>query len=173
MKKLFLLLTAMSLSMGMWALNHVPYVDADGTTRYADNVTEITHSSDTLSAGWHVVLGKDVQTGPLVCQGNVYLILADGAKLSAISTDPAGIQVPKGSTLTIYGQTNQNGQLVAQGGNLSSGIGGDMVENGQYIRIYGGDITAMSGYSLIPGIPGIGGGYFNLYNGYVGQNPHV
>ena len=61
-----------------------------------------------------------------VCQGDVNLILADGAKLTATGdATQAGICVSgKGNSLTIYGQTYQSGKLEAEV-NAGAGIGGN------------------------------------------------
>ena len=89
----------------------VPYIDADGNEQGGTKTTEITNDTTALNAGWYVVFGNDVQTGCLTCNGEVHLILADGAKLPATGGDSqAGIQVSgNGNSLTIYGQTAQSG----------------------------------------------------------------
>lgn len=149
MRKLFLLLTATILCTGMWALDHVSYIDAEGNAQMANNVTEITNTSSTLDAGWYVVTGEDVQTAGLVCNGEVHLILADGAKLTTIGgKDKAGIQVSgmtTGNSLTIYGQSEQRGQLFVQGGDNGAGIGGGDEEMGANIYIYGGHVDVWAG----------------------------
>ena len=132
-----------------------PYIDANGQEQSV-KTTEITNSSSTLSAGWYVVTGSDVQTGTLTCNGAVNLILADGAKLTATGGyDQAGITVSgDGNSLTIYGQTAQSGQLFANGGYNGAGIGGRKDSSGSNITINGGIITATGGDCGA----GIGGG---------------
>ena len=99
----------------------------------------------------------------VICNGNVNLILADGAKLTttgitnhAQNIHTAGIRVSgENNTLTIYGQTEQTGQLIAIGGFNSAGIGGNTEEDGSNITINGGTVTANSESEAA----GIGGGY--------------
>ena len=106
---------------------------------------------------WYVVTGTDVQlTSGAICYGNVNLILADGAKLTATGEyGLAGIQVSgEGNSLTIYGQKNQSGQLIAQGGSQAAGIGGGASGSGSNITINGVTVTANGR----DGAAGIGGG---------------
>ncbi len=168
MRKLFLSLIALTLGIGAWAQTQsVNYIDTNGQLQRV-TATVITNSASILDAGWYVVLGNDVQTGTLTCQGGVHLILADGAKLTATgnntSSNAAGIQVSGGSNyLIIYGQTNQTGQLIATGGGDiglatgvgSAGIGGGWHGSGSNITINGGIVTANGG----PYAAGIGGGH--------------
>ena len=105
---------------------------------------------------WYAVTHADVQLFSPVCQGDVRLILADGAKLTATGADnEAGIQVSgDGNSLTIYGQNAQSGQLIATGGYYAAGIGGGNTQDGSNITINGSIVKATSGYSAA----GIGGG---------------
>ena len=149
MKKIFTLITALTLSVGLWAINNVPYIDANGQEQHRDGVTGVINSTDTLKDGWYVVMptGNEKQTGTLVCQGEVHLIVYDGAKLTATGADnKPGIEVSgEGNSLTIYGYTNQSGQLIAIGGANAAGIGGGNAAAGSNITIYGGKITANGG----------------------------
>ena len=163
MKNLLLILaTILMASPRLWAQTQsVSYIDANGHNQTAD-ATEITNETSTLEAGWHVVLGNDVQTGTLTCNGEVHLILADDAKLTATGTEYyPGIQVSGiGNSLTIYAQNDQSGQLIATGGQFAAGIGGNNINDVQRdcspITINGGTITANAGlYGA-----GIGGGYY-------------
>ena len=159
MRKLFLSIIALTLGIGAWAqeTQSVNYIDADGQQKTA-TATVVTNETTTLS-GWNVVLGNDVQTGTLTCcDGDVHLILADGAKLTATGGDrEAGINVSgEGNSLTIYGQASQSGQLRAIGGDRGAGIGGGFQGSGSNITIYGGLVNATGGEY---GGAGIGGGY--------------
>ncbi len=123
------------------------------------DATELTGSDarETLSRGWYVVTGSAVMYNKgLICTGDVHLILADGAKLTVTGdVNNAGIQVSgAGYSLTIYGQDNQLGQLVATGNIYAAGIGGGAGESGSNITINGGIVTANGGYFAA----GIGGG---------------
>ena len=171
MRKLILSIIALTLSVGMWAqetITNVKYIDANGIEQTCPSATVVTNETTTLS-GWNVVLGSDVQTGTLVCNGDVHLILADGAKLTARGSDDnstPGIQVSGiDNFLTIYGQTAQNGQLEAKGGESfgsfgtgdgAAGIGGGKGGSSSNITINGGTVTANGGsYGA-----GIGGGIY-------------
>lgn len=160
MRKLFLSIIALTLGIGAWAqeTQSVKYIDADGQQQTV-TATEITSTSSTLAVGWYVVLGSDVQTGTLTCNGAVHLILADGAKLTATGNDQSatpGITVSgNGNSLAIYGQTAQSGCLIAKGGQSAAGIGGGNKTNGSNITINGGMVIANGGEQ---GGDGIGGG---------------
>ena len=149
MRKLFSIFAALTLCAGLWAINQVPYIDANGQLQYVDSVTGVINSTDTLKNGWYVVMptGSAKQTGTLVCQGEVHLIVYDNAKLTATGADnKPGIEVSgEGNSLTIYGYTNQSGQLIAIGGANAAGIGGGNAAAGSNITIYGGIVTANGG----------------------------
>ncbi len=124
------------------------YVSSDTTT----------WSEDTCE--WYVVSsygGVITITSKITVQGDVNLILGDGHTLEA----KGGIYVPKGSSLTIYGQDGGTGKLIAGGASKNAGIGGsglndstNVVEESGAITINGGVITAVGGvYGA-----GIGGG---------------
>ena len=156
MKKSFFLFIALTLGIGAWAqeTQSVNYIDADGQQKTV-TATVVTNETGTLSAGWYVVTGE-VSRGSITCNGDVHLILADGAKLTATGgEDQAGITVSNGNTLAIYGQTAQSGQLIANGGNNSAGIGGGNHGSGTNITINGGTVTARGGNDGA----GIGGGF--------------
>ncbi len=133
------------------------------------DATEVKSSYEqvTWDAGWYVVTGRNIILSKgAVCNGVVHLILADGAKLTATGREEtgaegviltAGIQVSgEGNAITIYGQDEQSGQLIATGGMHSAGIGGSYISNGSNIIINGGTITATGGKNAA----GIGGGIF-------------
>ena len=174
MKKLLLLFAAILMaSTGMWAETQTvsyryPVYNTDGDPasgikEWKTSETEaivLTASSDqvTLYEPWYVITGTNVQCyAGIVILGNVNLILADGAKLTALGTvKNAGIQVSGVvNSLTIYGQDNQSGRLEVTGGNKAAGIGGGSEGSGSNITINGGTITANGGDSAA----GIGGGF--------------
>lgn len=147
------------------------YVDEHGITKTV-SATVINGSSTTLASGWYVV-NSTVSTGTITINGDVRLILADGATLTATdSNDKAGIGVIGSNCLTIYGQTGGTGTLIATGSVDGAGIGGSSGtgSGGGTINIYGGIITASSkGYGA-----GIGGGRaggegstVNIYGGII------
>ncbi|MCQ2339125.1 MAG: hypothetical protein MJ001_09460, partial [Paludibacteraceae bacterium] len=173
MRKFLLLFVALALSIGLWAATQtVSYRypvyktagdPASGIASWATasaNATVVENTTTTLTSGWYVVTGTNVQTGTLTCNGAVNLILADGAKLTATSgTDGnAGITVSGNvNSLTIYAQSidpAQMGTLFATGGKSGAGIGGGYYGSGSDITINGGSVTANAGV----GAAGIGGG---------------
>ncbi|MCR4890983.1 MAG: hypothetical protein K5989_02175, partial [Lachnospiraceae bacterium] len=91
-------------------------------------------------------------TDRIVVTGDVCLVLCDGKSVTA----EKGIQLTSGSSLTIYGQENGSGKLVATAakGSNAAGIGGDSLEDGGSITIYGGIVEAHGA----DGGAGIGGG---------------
>ena len=171
MKKLLLLAAIMMASTGMWAETQTvsyryPVYNTDGDPasgikEWKTSETEaivLTASSDqvTLYEPWYVITGTNVQCyAGIVILGNVNLILADGAKLTALGTvKNAGIQVSGVvNSLTIYGQDNQSGRLEVTGGNKAAGIGGGSEGSGSNITINGGTITA-NGDTYAAGIGG-------------------
>ncbi len=110
----------------------------------------------TLGYSFYVVTGNVTLTRSLICDGAVHLILADNARLIVTGDDyNAGIQVSgEGNSLTIYGQTEQSGQLEATGQKNAAGIGGLEGGAGSNITINGGNVTAKGGAYAA----GIGGG---------------
>ena len=129
---------------------------------------EVTSSTEPVTWGeagkttWYVVTGEDVILSKgAICAGDVNLILADGAKLTANGVEKqAGINVSEfdsnyGYThLAIYGQAAQSGELEANGGAYGAGIGGGYEGFGMFITINGGTVTATGGIQAA----GIGGG---------------
>ena len=140
------------------------------------NASTLVDWGDPDATTWYVVTGTDVKLlKGAICAGNVNLILADGAKLTATGErNSAGIQVSREDySLTIYGQANQSGQLVANG-DQGAGIGGggDRNESGSNITINGGTVIATSSEFGA----GIGGGssgkgsYITINGGTVTAN---
>ena len=142
----------------------VSYIDENGMVQYTA-AWEVNSSDKRVSWGarnettWYVVTGEDVTISKgALCDGDVRLILADGAKLTARgenTNQTPGIYVTgDNSSLTIYGQRAQSGQLVATGATGAAGIGGASGGKGKDITINGGIITAIGGEKAA----GIGGG---------------
>ena len=144
-KKLLLFAAIMMVSTGLWAQvqqnvsYRYPVYNTDGvptsgikewkTAEIKAVVLSGSSSQVTLSESWYVITGTDVVYDKgIVIHGNVNLILADGATLTVMgdeNANNAGIQVSgEGNSLTIYGQANQSGQLIATGGANAAGIGG-------------------------------------------------
>jgi hypothetical protein len=141
------------------ATANTAYLDSNGIMQTV-NATVIDSSVTTLTSGWYVAKGT-VSTGKITISGDVKLILADGASLTATSNsvNDAGIRVTTSNSLTIFGQTNGTGKLSAKGGSYGAGIGGNLNDTSGTINIYGGTVEAIGQAGA-----GIGGGE----NGYAG-----
>ena len=142
----------------------VPYVDADGVarTKTADEFDVITEETRFLANGWYAVVDDaDIAANTnIVVEGNVHLILCDGASLTVTNAPMhcAAVSVGTNATLAIYGQTQGTGRLTAKGGTYGAGIGGGHTGDGcGAVVIHGGTITATGGTSSA----GIGGCYKN------------
>ena len=115
----------------------VPYLDAEGVTRYADNVTEITSNSGRFGAGWYILTGKKL-LGTITFTGDAHLILSDETDIIINN----GIKLV-GCSLTVYAQStgNKMGKLTAND-DLSAGIGSFAIDKCGDITINGGIVTA-------------------------------
>ena len=172
MKKLFLFITVMTLSAGLWAqetqkvsyLYPVYNTANDPTSGIKEWLTESVDATEvkdavevvTWKAGWYVVSGNVTFENGAVCEGAVHLILENEATLKSHGKNQhPGIQVSgEGNSLTIYGQT---GQLITDGSTTAAGIGGGYKGSGSNITINGGVVEATGGYDG-DGAAGIGGG---------------
>ena len=148
------------------AAENVSYLDADGATQTAASATEVTSDSTAWESGWYVASGEVTIGSRVTVTGEVHLILADGANLTATS---GGINVGDGNSLTIYAQSTGNnmGALTATGGSYNAGIGGagsyNSGSNAGNITINGtANVTATSAANGA----GIGSGYAQ----YSGKN---
>ena len=123
----------------------VPYIDADGNTQYCSNFTVLTNSTNisNLSAGWYVVTENVSYTRQFYCfEGDIHLILCDGAKI-AVEANSSAIQMANGN-LTIYAQSTGSsmGKLIATSTNESA------IYVVGSVTICGGNITATDTYAL-------------------------
>ncbi len=142
----------------------IPYVHRqwNETTMKVDSIerltpdvpAKITSTTTKISNSWYVVQGNVSIDGTLEVDGEVHLVLANGARL----TVGGGIDVSVGNTLHIYSQSDGTGTLVATGSGGNAGIGGTYLSAFGTVVIHGGNITA-SGSGEAAGIGG--GGYWN------------
>jgi len=147
----------------------VKYIDVNGQEQTRSEYKEIT-STTTSWDEWCIVKSDITINGTAICNGNVKLILADGATLNV----KEGIRVcGTSNSLTIYCQKNGTGTLIATGkDNKQAGIGGYESNTGGNITINGGNIYATGG-SMTAGIGGscgasnitINGGNINATGG--------
>lgn len=98
-----------------------------------------------LTAGWYYLNSNVTVKDRIYLTGDTYLILGDNFTLNV-----KGLYIPKGYTLTIYGQKNDTGKLVSKpsGGAAIGGYSGH--DNGSIV-IHGGVIEA-TGYNNCAGI---------------------
>lgn len=160
MKKLTALLLALVMVLSLTTVttvagtSGVTYLDENGDQQTLTGSYTTVENSDKavkFATGWYVVSGDATISKLITADGDVNLILCDGATLTA----SAGIAVPSGKSLTIYAQSigDSAGALIATGANSYSGIGGSKSGNVGTITINGGSITATGG----SGGAGIGG----------------
>lgn len=168
-KRLFASLLCLALCLSLLPITAL--ADGDGGVEYIERgwdgsaVTEqpktvdtctpiventVTWNGSSTTGGWYVARDNVTINQRVQVQGNVYLILMDGCTL----TVNGGIQVEKGNSLTIYGQSEQTGtmgRLIASiteedasiyhaviGGN-GSDTGGN---EGGAVTIHGGFVSA-------------------------------
>ena len=161
MKKLILFFAAVCYAAMIQAglITDTKYIDENGEEQ-SQKANKVNSSEEKviLTEGWYYVSSITTISQGIICQGEVHLILTDNGKQTVQGNEEfAGIQVPsEESSLTIYGQRSQTGQLVANGGNNAAGIGGGNYGSGSNIIINGGEVTANGGI----GAAGIGGGNY-------------
>ncbi len=143
------------------------------TEKTPTTFTVVSDSLTALSAGWYVVNGDVTINARLTVTGEVHLILMDGSRL----TVNGGIRLTgEGNSLTVYGEENSSGMLVAAATtDYQAGIGGNQRESGGTLTVHGGALTATGkgdaagiggAYGLSSG-PLANGGSFTLYGGSV------
>ena len=125
-------------------------------TKECSNYTVVDGSMTAWSDGWYVVNSPVTIDSRVSVSGEVHLILADGASLTA----NGGINVAENNSFTVYAQSVEKnmGTLTATGGGYGAGIGGRNGDrNGSScgnITIHGGSVAATGGDEAA----GIGGG---------------
>ena len=152
------------------------------STLPANNSNAVVVSSTTTamqSGCWYVVSEDATVADRITVNGDVNLVLCDGATLTAQN----GISVTDGHSLTIYSQSGNTGKLVASvpdasGSMYNAAIGGDRYDTinntgtpvkAGIINIHGGVINATAAY----GAAGIGQAYggdagtINIYGGKI------
>ena len=187
-----------NVTIGAVFLFNASYIDENGIAQ-THGANELTSSDHELTSGWYVVsedvgitpytspVNSNFKTRRITVNGDVKLILADGATLDAaivqyypdwsqeiILEAAGGIHVPEGSSLTIYGQSQGTGTInaatnssdeAAIGGGYP-GLGWGNADAGT-ITIYGGTINAIAYDSGIGGGGGSNGGTVNIHGGIV------
>lgn len=131
------------------AADSVSYVDytwneeTQTLTSEAKTVTDytiVTETTNAMSNGWYVVNGEITVSERITVEGVVYLILADGAHLTA----SGGITVNEGKALYIYANSsdeNTMGKLTATSTSSDAAIGSASGNYAGTIVINGGNIS--------------------------------
>ena len=166
-----------------WA-QQINYIDADGNpaTRasYYSLDASVTGATGELSIGmdnqetWFVLSGSNLELhSKLTCHGNIHLILCDGASLTIQSefggplpSEAIMSSTSNDNTLTIYGQANQTGQIVAKSSDLCLDFGGEA------ITINGGNLTMTGSHGIDCGSLVINRGTVNATGTYKGILRH-
>ena len=94
-----------------------------------------------LEDGWYVVSGTVTVSDRISISRDTSIILCDSAELIC----EKGIMLPKDITLTIYGQTEGTGKLIAESDEYGyAAIGADYGNGFGTFNVYGGQINAKS-----------------------------
>ncbi len=139
---LAVLMTVGLLTIGAAADDNVEYIDASGTKQSCEQATKVEASDTAWSTGWYVVSESVTIETRITVTGDVNLILADDCTLTATK----GISVTSGNSLTIYGQSEGSGELIAKATQLNryAGIGGEDGNSSGKVAAHG-DITINGG----------------------------
>ena len=143
------------------AANPNAYMKWDNTkkelvaTEFPAEVTTMTSPTTTWAAGTYVVEGEVTINGGISLDGNVDLIIKDGAKLTVNSS----INGLNQYNLSIYGQANQTGQLVVNCSN------NDAIFNITTLEVHSCQVTATASVDNCCGFYNIK--TFNVYGGSV------
>ena len=136
----------------------VPYLDSASGNQLVITNCPIYTGAQTLNSGWYAITGGMTVESRIEINGDVNLILCDGAELTA----SAGIHVIGENRFTVWAQSEDGmtcGRLTVTGaGKYQAGIGGNVQENAGEVTIHGGMVTVCGGeYGA-----GIGGGQDGL-----------
>ena len=147
------MVTALVEGTSIESISSITYLDEEGAEHSTDNFIILLPDTTSWNNGcYYVALGSVSIPTRVTVTGNVCLILTDGCSL----TVNGGINVSEGNSLTIYGQAEGTGAVIAgEVGSGQAGIGGGQNQSGGTITINGGTVTATGGYNGA----GIGGGY--------------
>ena len=166
----------LSAASGLRAIDDVQYIErtwdanAHKVTSESKPATDAkpVPSDGSMTSGWYYLNSNVKVNGRIYLEGDTHLILCDGYTL-----DVKGIYVPKGSTFTIYGQSDgKDAGKIDSHPSSGAGIGATSDNHpGGNVVIHGGNIKA-KGYDHCAGIGGNDGnekdiGDFTMYGGTV------
>lgn len=136
-----------------WVNNQVEDTELECIDYTVIDSNTTTWNGSGTTGGWYVVNSSITISRRVTVTGDVHLILVDDCTL----TVNGGIRVAQGNSLTIYGQSGDSGQLIAQNpGTCNAGIGGNINQTAGTVTIHGGTVEATGGNSAA----GIGGGSY-------------
>ena len=120
----------------------IKYKDIDGNIKTAA-AREFCGDEKTLETGWYAVTDSIADRNRITCNGDVNIILCDGAELKA----PQGFTVSPSSVFTVWGQDRDSGKLTVICKNLgdeinNAAIGGTNNMDSGLITINGGTVVA-------------------------------
>ena len=154
-------------------LTEVPYLDENGnsvTTEADVPITVVTDNMTEWTDGWYVVKNTVDTSSRINVNGNVHLILTNGAILNSYQ----GIDISRKNSITIYSQQYDGSKAIGKlnCNNQQTGfaaIGGSFDEAGGAITINGGDIYSQSsgGGAAIGGGYGAGSGSITINGGSI------
>lgn len=147
-------------SVTAYAASGVSYVDENGNTKTANNVTEVTSSTTTWgtdnSTSYYAVNG-DVTVGDVQCYGNIVLIICDNKTLN-FST----IQLNANASISIYSQSF--------GDNRGKMVGTNSEEKTELIKCFIGCAqNTMSNGISISGVDILLNGFRRAGGAYIGS----
>lgn len=141
------------------------YVGSNGNTVNISEYHNVESNDTVWNSGNCVVSGKVDIPHTVTVNGEVNLILCDGAELTVTGDEYfAGIYLTPGNTLNIFGQSRGDGALRVTGGDFSAAIGGSGDDddgslaldcNAGDVNIYSGRIYPVGDY----GAAAIGGAF--------------
>lgn len=150
----------------VFTAEEIPYLDENGTEQTCASATELIEHDTIWNEGWYIAKGDVTITDRVQLNGDVHLILADGAKLNV----PKGISLYRNpGRFTVYAQSTDEekmGKLEAIAGRYDAAIG-----NAFYVgevTINGGTVTASGSYYGILGNVTINGGTITATGDRVG-----
>ena len=114
--------TMPAVNTSVYAQYAVGYIDENGTEQTRTDFTLLTSSdvAETYDAGWYVATGDVTIEKGIKFNGDVHLILADGATLNVRKVSDKGVTnigMNVDGNLSIYGQTLGSGRLNVNGSN--------------------------------------------------------
>ena len=116
-------------------ISDVTYLDENGATQTCASAEAVATDDDAWTTGWYVVDGAVSIDQTVSVDGDVSLILKDGAALTIDCASGPGIAVGAGDALTVYSQSSgtSRGQLTA--GSTQDKTPGIDVEGGSFTAV--------------------------------------